>query len=420
MRWTAPLAICLAAIAVVGCQRAPHAGATSGAGHAAYAPQDWRLPTSPGAAQPGLLATADGRILLSWIDSAVGRRNALQFAIWDGSGQWQSNPRTIVVGDSLVTDAANAPQLGATADGALWVEWLQKNGDANQALQISRSADGGFNWSAPVQVSLAATGTDLGFASLWPASPTGIGLAWLDGGAASAETDAAARPAHATAATRLRAALFDASLRRTDGADVDAMVCDCCRTAVSVATRGAVLAYRDRTPAEIRDIATTRFDGRQWTQPRPVHADRWVMPGCPVNGPSIAAQGNEVVVAWYTAAGGQPTVLLARSRDGGDTFAAPVVLDQGSAVLGRVAVARDASQAWVAWLREDATGQSVWLARYTPDLSKPLQRVRLATLHGRGRVTGFPQLAVQGGSAYVVWTDAEDRATQLHGAILAR
>ena len=144
------------------------------------------------------------------------------------------------------------------------------------------------------------------------------------------------------------------------------------------------------------------------------------MPACPVNGPAIAADGNDVVVAWYTAADDMPTVKLARSNDAGDSFAAPVTLEQGEAVQGRVDVALDAAQAWVVWVREDAGGQSLWLARYAPDLSRELSRVEVAKLQGRGKGTGFPQLALRDGSAYLVWTDIVAGAPQLRGARFGR
>ncbi|MEO6138515.1 MAG: hypothetical protein ABIP11_07625, partial [Luteimonas sp.] len=159
-------------------------------------------------------------------------------------------------------------------------------------------------------------------------------------------------------------------------------------------------------------------DGATWSSPRPVHADRWTMPACPVNGPAIAASGNHVVVAWYTAAGDNPSVKLARSTDAGDSFDAPVVLDRGAPVQGRVAVVTDAQQVVALWVREDAGGQSLWLARYPPDLSRSLQRIEIAKLQGRGRGTGFPQLALQNGDAYVLWTDVANGAPQLHGARL--
>src|SRR3546814_11332283 len=87
------------------------------------------------------------------------------------------------------------------------------------------------------------------------------------------------------------------------------------------------------------------------------------------------------------------------------SFAAPVVVDEGEAVQGRPDVALDDKQAWVAWLREDASGQSLWLARYAPDLSRELSRTQVAALPGRGRGTGFPKLVARNGEAVLGGTD---------------
>ena len=139
------------------------------------------------------------------------------------------------------------------------------------------------------------------------------------------------------------------------------------------------------------------------------------MPACPVNGPSVAARGDDVVVGWYTAAGNIPAVKLARSLDAGGQFAAPQTVDQGEAVQGRIGVALGDDAVWTVWTREDKGGQSLWLARYTPDLSRELQRVEVARLQGRGRATGFAQLAVDGDGAFVVWTDVVDGKPRLQG-----
>jgi hypothetical protein len=412
------LAPLLLPLALLGCHRAQQSQHVAG-GTGLYAQHEWLLPASPGAAEPDLVATTDGRLLLSWINRVPGRRNAFQFDAWDSVAQrWQGAPRTIAVGDSLATNSADTPHIAATTDGALWVHWLQKAvvGDVTNVM-LSRSADGGSNWSAPTQVNVQSN-AEHGFAALWPATRSSMGIVWLDGHNMDTPPTASKSDVVANTNTTLRAALFDANLQRSSTSVIDTMTCDCCRTDVAITSRGALVAYRDRTAAEVRDIATARFDGAKWSAPRPVHADHWTMPACPVNGPAIAASGNNVVVAWYTAAGDSPTVKLARSTDAGDSFDAPAVLDRGAAVQGRVAVATDAQQVVALWVREDAGGQSLWLARYTPDLSRALQRIEIAKLQGRGRGTGFPQLALHDGDAYLVWTDVADGAPQLHGARL--
>ena len=107
---------------------------------------------------------------------------------------------------------------------------------------------------------------------------------------------------------------------------------------------------------------------------------------------------------------------LARSEDAGDTFAAPLTLDKGAHVQGRVDVTLDADDAWVLWTREDGGVQSLQFARYTPDLSSMLQQGEVARLKGRGRATGFAQLASGTDGTYVVWTDVVDGRPRLSGA----
>jgi len=415
MRTPALLASCLVIAACGGDSSNPSASGDSGPPQ--YVVTEWVLPSSPGSAQPNLVATDDGRLLLTWINSTAGRRNALRFAALGENGRWSSEARTVVVGDALMANWADVPHITAAADGALWVHWLQKAGGDGYAADIalSRSVDGGFNWAAPVKVNDDEVVAEHGFAALWPTGPESVGIAWLDGRNNVAPADH--EMAHGR--TELRAAVFDRNFARSAEAVVDPMTCDCCQTDLAITAKGPLLVYRDRTDEEIRDIVAVRLQDGAWTAPNPVHADNWHMTACPVNGPSVAADGNDVVAAWYTAADDKPRVLLSRSGDAGDSWGAPVMLDEGGAVQGRVAVALDDDQAWALWVREDKTGQSLWLSRRSADLAKELQRLQVAKLEGRGKATGFPQLALHHGNAYLVWTDIVDRAPHLRGAIVA-
>jgi hypothetical protein len=395
----------------------------------------WPLPTQDGAGQPDLTAAPDGRILLTWISAAAGRRPALQMAEWYADEHWEG-PRTIVVGNALFVNWADTPHIAATADRALWVHWLQKSADAPYAYDIKlvRSLDHGMNWSAMRQVHTDRTTTEHGFVAFWPQSENTLGVAWLDGRetADSAQASATAKtgektnaeqPAdehaghqgHSGGAMTLRAAVFDAQLTPSAESVLDVRTCDCCQTSAAATANGALLVYRDRSDDEIRDIYAVRFDGKVWSAPKRVYADEWKMPACPVNGPAVAARGDRAVVAWYTAANDRPAVKLAASADGGANFAAPVVVDEGAAVLGRVAIAIDANQAWVLWMREQAGQQSLQLARYTPDLSKRLQQVELAKIAGKGRATGFPKMALRDGVAHIVWTEGDASGPRLRG-----
>ena len=425
------LAVLLLPLALAACSEPPAPAASTDPD--AYTVHPWPLPSTTGSAQPDLLMTADGRLMLSWISSVPGRRNALRFVSLAENGHWQSGPRTVAVGEHLMANWADVPHMAATGN-VLWMHWLQKSGSGYAAdIALTNSTDAGFNWNAPVPVNDDGTQTEHGFVSMWPAANGNLGIAWLDGRAKAANADTGAdahamehgdggmkMQHHGEGSTQLRAAVFDANLQRGHEQVIDEMTCDCCQTSVAVTAMGPLLVYRDRSEDEIRDIAATRFDGSAWSAPKPVHADGWKIDACPVNGPAVAADGNNVVVAWFTGAGDNPRVLAARSTDAGDSFGEPVVLEQGEAVEGRVAVAMDPEQAWILWVHEDANGQSLWLSRRSPDLSKEFQRVQVAALQGRGKATGFPQIALRGGAAHVVWTDIVDGAPHLQGAIVSR
>ena len=385
--------------------------------------EQWSLPASlPGSASPSLATTPDGRLLLGWINSQEGRRHIFQFSTFAPDwGRWMHAMSTVAVGNAMFVNWADVPHLAATPDGALWAHWLQKSGDAPYAYDVvlTRSRDGGSNWAPPVMVHDDGTRSEHGFVSMWAQGEGSLGVAWLDG----RNTAGGGHDVHAAGhdgAMSLRAAVFDAGLQRGQDAEIDARVCDCCQTAVAVTARGPLLVYRGRGADEVRDILATRFDGGSWRRPAPVHADGWVMPACPVNGPDVAALGDAAVVAWYTEAAGAPEVRAAATGDAGGSFAAPVTLDSGRAVLGRVAVALDAQQAWILWQREEDGGQSLWLSRRSPDLASEYERIEVGRPGGEGRATGFPQLALAGGSAYVVWTDVAGGVPNLRGVRIAR
>ena len=378
----------------------------------------WQLPAPDGAAQPDLVTAPDGTLLLSWIEPR-GDGHALRFARHGNAG-W-SAPGTIAEGDDWFVNWADTPHLAVTADGALWAHWLRKSAAATYAYDVvlSRSGDGGATWSAPRVVNRDGTPTEHGFVAMWPAGPSSLGIAWLDGRATAGGHGG--HDGHGGGGMMtLRTARFDAAFARHEETRLDASACDCCQTAAAATRAGHVVAYRDRTRDEIRDIAVVRHDGVDWQPPRIVHADGWRMPACPVNGPALAARDDTVVVAWYTAAGGVPRVRVAASTDAGASFGAPVEADSGDAVQGRLAVALDADGrgAWMTWLREDASGQSLRLARFEPGSRVLMPSIAAARVAGKGRGTGFPQLVVSGDRIHLVWTDVLDGRPRLRGAMV--
>ena len=110
-----------------------------------------------------------------------------------------------------------------------------------------------------------------------------------------------------TPVTAMRQDLFHAVLR-PDGTRAEARVaedvCFCCKTGVATAPDGTVyVAWRHIYPPNLRDIAVARSTdgGRTFAPPVRVSEDGWAIDGCPDDGPSIAVDAGGVLhVAWPT------------------------------------------------------------------------------------------------------------------------
>jgi hypothetical protein len=200
---------------------------------------------------------------------------------------------------------------------------------------------------------------------------------------------------------------------------LDASVCDCCQTGMARTSDGIVVAYRDRTEDEVRDIyAVRRVDG-EWTEPRLVHDDGWVIPGCPVNGPSIDARGRDVAVAWFTGApldaaadrqqvrqaGSDGRVLAAFSSDAGATFGEPIRVDDGGA-MGRVdLVMHDDGTALVSWVERVEGVAEIRVRPVSPDGAGPVTAI---TSTAAERSSGFPRMVRWEDRVFFAWTEAGD------------
>jgi hypothetical protein len=334
-------------------------------------------------------------VLLSWLEQVSGRRHRFRFATWK-AGAW-TPPATIAERDDFFVNWADVPSLLPIDDGSLVAQWLVSTGPRTAYdVNLSTSRDGGRTWSAPVVPHRDGTKTEHGFVSL-VAAADGPAFVWLDG-----RDFANHGEGHGPGAMKAQMALRSADLR--DGAVgpeqiVDARVCDCCPTAAARTSAGVIVAYRDRSAEEIRDISVARREGGRWLPPARVHADNWKIPGCPVNGPALAAQGRRVALAWFTAADNSARVYVALSDDGGATFGPPQRMDDGLP-LGRVDAALLADgTAVVSWI-EHNSGKPEIRIRRTGEGSRSL---RVAPISG-DRASGFPRMARAGDRLLLAWT----------------
>ena len=375
---------------------------------------DLPAPARPGSGSPQL-AAAEGRLVLSWLEpTADSARVALRYATFDGDA-W-SAPRTAAEGGDWMVSAVDMPGVTPVAGGTLVAHWLVRGPGSGYQLRVSRSGDDGQTWTPPVAPHRDRTPAEHGFARVvsWAG---GAGVVWLDGRAyfpddgdraAAPPAPHAHGPAAATsdsAATALRMAVLRPDGRVGDEATLDLRTCDCCQTAAAHTAEGVVVAYRDRSPTEERDISVVRLRNGTWTAPQPVGTDGWRIDGCPVNGPALAAEGRSVALAWFTMAEDRPRVRLAFSTDAGATFGAPIDVAADS-TLGRVGVALTGpGTAVVTWMDGPQSGASLRLRRVRA--TGPAEAPITVAQGLNARITGFPALVRRGDAVVLAWTAAD-------------
>jgi hypothetical protein len=315
----------------------------------------------PKAKVPFLAGDGNGGFYVSHV--AEGRFQVAQIR----GGKW--SPVRVISGEAnLLVNSADFPSIAV--DGKrLLASWSTRNAHGS-VIHLAESKDGGATWSKATTPHPAVV-SQFGFVSLLPK-----GAVFLDGRGLPGGMEGAG----------------DMQLRTPD-ALLDARVCDCCQTAAAMTSAGPVVAYRDRSEKEIRDISVVRRTAKGWTQPRTLHADGWQIQGCPVNGPQLDARGKRVVAAWFTAAQNAPRVQVAFSDDAGATFAKPVRATSGP-TMGRVDVA---------WIDNDRA-----VVTYVAEGALHARRVsRDGTMGAPVRVAaagGFPRVAVSKENVGVVWT----------------
>lgn len=403
------------------------------------APSPIDVPAAPGSLAPRLARIPEGGTLVSWLEP-----------VSDGVAlRWSSVPpgvppplpaATVVSSPHLLPNASDVPGVAALGNGRYVAHWRETREPAGAGYdaRVALSFDSGKTWEAAVTPHRDKTDTEHGFLAIYDASlpsdtgrertrpaggsgstavPTDLtgmqggsgpdasrdvteidaGIAWLDGREAAATPEA-----------------FSAQLITTtleSGGDVglgleqvlDDRTCDCCPVAAARSGDVTLLAYRDRTADDMRDIAVVRrARSGEWSQPIRVHEDAWHVVGCPVNGPALDADGSRAAVAWFTASADDPRVLLSFSDDAGLTWSEPSRVDsvaEGHAVGHPGIVLLPDRSVLVTYVARRESGLVV-LARRAAASIAPGPALEVAR-----DVVGIPELARSNGDVLIAWTE---------------
>ena len=358
---------------------------------------DLASPAKSPSGEPYLFTDKSGTTYLSWIEQK-GKESAFKYAILTGN-EW-SQPLTIDSGSTWFVNWADYPMI-ATNGKAFMAHYLDKSGANTYAYDIKlTSSQDGRKWSEPTILHDDGKQAEHGFVSIVPYQENFF-ASWLDGRNTAMEGMDHHTGHHGDMS--VRAAILANDGTKVSEWELDKRVCDCCQTSAAITANGPVVVYRDRTENEVRDMSIVRLIDGRWTEPTSIHDDNWKIAGCPVNGPRVSANGNNLVIAWFTMQQDQAQVKVLLSTDGGASFGEPVRVDEGSAI-GRVdAIMMDDGSAMVSWME----GPTIKVVKVYSDGRKD-SLTSIAT-SSDSRSSGFPQMTLSKGRLIFAWTDDKEK-----------
>jgi hypothetical protein len=344
----------------------------------------------PGRANANVSLAADGEfIAAAWSASEAGGSMDIYLSVSDNGETFSPPVRVNATPGEARVNGEQPPRIALVprTEGrpAIVVVWTARRAEGT-VLLIARSDAAGRSFGP----SLLIPGTDAPGNRGWEAvgvDPAGkVHVVWLDHRRLAADSKvesthrhgATTEPAGDSAGMAQFSDLYVATLEdQTAPMPLTAGVCYCCKTAIAAGSGGTMhLAWRHVYPGNLRDIAfaTLRGAGVHGDGPVRVSEDRWMLQGCPDDGPAMdVEESGRVHIVWPTVVteqGAPQKVLFHASSADGHTFTSRTRLPvEGQANHPQITVTRDGTLllAWdevhgaarrIAVARADAGGSS--------------------------------------------------------------
>ena len=355
-------------------------------------------------AQPSLVS-GEGSLSLSWISSNEGNKSTLNFSQLK-EGKW-TNTQTMATGSTWFVNWADFP-AHAINENLILSSYLKKSDSGTYTYDVILSLQklSGEKVKEDFLLNTDGVKAEHGFVSIIPNHNQGFFITWLDGrNTVDKDLDEYHKP------MTIRFAEITNKGDIIDESELDSATCDCCQTSIAVTNKGPVVVYRDRSDKEVRDIYIARKINGIWEVPTPIHNDGWEINGCPVNGPKVASNSNNLAVSWFTVSNEKPTVNLSFSKSNGASFGTPIKINDDDAI-GRVDVAfLNPQEVLVSYIEGDDVGTYLRIKKVSID-GKVSAPITISKIDG-GRNSGVPQLEILDNEAFIVWTVLKGKKNQL-------
>lgn len=343
---------------------------------------------------PRLFSSEDG-VLLSLVQTQE-KESSLLFQLLSTTATDSFPIHHLRSGDDWFINWADFPSVVRFKDKqgheAQFSHWLKYSGKGTYDYDIF-SAIEYFQVEEAFKLHTDTISAEHGFLSSTQLPQGGLQVTWLDGRRTKQGAAAGAENGHGHGGGAMT--LRTKALSDSVSVELDHRVCDCCNTATVATDSLIMVAYRDRSEHEIRDIAyVMKRPDEEWSIPKLVHADNWEINGCPVNGPALASNvRGDIALVWYTASRARARIHFARYDAINDAFTTPLTLDDRDPP-GRLdlQLAADGT-AYALGLTATKQTDSAALTLWTISSTNEVQREELA-ITAAARSSGFPRIAL--------------------------
>lgn len=281
--------------------------------------------------------------------------------------------------------------------------WQQPRAGGGSDIVLARQSHMGAPFSSPVRVldKPKADTSFNGFSSMALGPRGEIYVAWLDG------RNALSPPGTFSlyvASSSDKGQTFSRNVLVASG------TCPCCRPAIAVDDDGTLfVAWRKVFDGDIRDIvvASSKDGGQSFSAPVKAADDQWLLHACPESGPVMDVHNGKISVAWFSEGSGVSGIRFVRSNDGAHTFSPASIVSKGISDANHPSLSTDArGDTVISFQGRDRDSQNAWggFTTYVAKVSPSGQASAPQPLRSAEN-SSYPTVAVAGlGQAVVGWT----------------
>lgn len=264
---------------------------------------------------PFLTKDQHGSVVLGWARSINDTVSVFCYAVSPDGGSTFGETVVIPESDNLKAHAENLPKIIFKPSGEIIALWGASNPDPRNKysglVYYSQSFDDGKNWTKAIPLVNDTSGYDQRYYDVGILPSGEAAITWLDNRKQTAADGSA---------------LYFASTSGRSGFKNERMIaegcCQCCRTDLFIDSVGGIhVLYRGIIQDSIRDMlhSVSLDGGNQFSEPKLISDDRWVLRGCPHTGPAMTENNQGLHFAWFTG-GNNRGCYYTRSADNGKSF----------------------------------------------------------------------------------------------------